>query len=233
MTDSRIAVVGSGISGLSAAWLLSRGHDVTLFEASDYLGGHTNTVDVELDDVTHPVDTGFLVYNDRTYPNLIALFQYLDVETAASDMSFSVRLEEEDIEWAGASIATVFAQKRNLVRPEFWSMLGDIIRFNRDATQLVASGAGLILHGRSIPRRRPVRASIPKLVPAADGGRDLVVPDRADACVPGSNLRPVLPQPRVAADSQPPPVAHCERGGSQLCAPALRVDSRISGWHRR
>lgn len=137
MTDSRIAVVGSGISGLSAAWLLSRGHNVTLFEASDYLGGHTNTVDVELDDVTHPVDTGFLVYNDRTYPNLIALFQYLGVETAASDMSFSVRLEEEDIEWAGASIATVFAQKRNLVRPDFWSMLGDVIRFNREATQLV------------------------------------------------------------------------------------------------
>jgi predicted NAD/FAD-binding protein len=136
MADSRIAVVGSGIAGLSAAWLLSRRYGVTLFEANDYLGGHTNTVDVTLDGITHPVDTGFLVFNDRTYPNLIALFRHLGVREAASEMSFSVRLDHEGIEWAGASLATVFAQKRNLVRPEFWSMLGDILRFNREASNL-------------------------------------------------------------------------------------------------
>ena len=145
MVDSRIAVVGSGIAGLSAAWLLSRRHAVTLFEANDSLGGHTNTVDVTLDGVTHPVDTGFVVFNDRTYPNLVALFRHLGVRDAASDMSFSVRLDGEGIEWAGSSVATVFAQKRNLVRPEFWSMLGDILRFNREASGLAKAVPRILL----------------------------------------------------------------------------------------
>lgn len=135
----RIAVVGSGIAGLSAAWLLSRAHAVTLFEANDYLGGHTHTVDVTLDGITAPVDTGFLVFNERTYPNLIALLDHLGVASTASDMSFSVRLEREGLEWAGSSLATVFAQRRNLLRPAFWGMLGDILRFNREATALAQS----------------------------------------------------------------------------------------------
>lgn len=138
----RIAVIGSGIAGLSAAWLLSRRHAVTLFEANDYLGGHTHTVDVSLDGITAPVDTGFLVFNDRTYPNLIALFDHLGVQSCASDMSFSVRLEDAGIEWAGASLDTVFAQRRNLLRPAFWGMLADILRFNREATALARSGGG-------------------------------------------------------------------------------------------
>lgn len=134
---ARIAVVGAGISGLSAAWLLSKKFDVTLFEAGSYLGGHTNTVDVTLDGVTAPVDTGFLVFNDRTYPNLVELFRFLGVQTASSEMSFSVRVDDARLEWAGNSLASVFAQKRNLVRPEFWSMLKDIVRFNREAAQLL------------------------------------------------------------------------------------------------
>ncbi len=149
MVDLRIAVVGSGIAGLTAAWLLSRRHRVTLFEANDYLGGHTNTVDVTLEGLTHPVDTGFLVFNDRTYPTLIALFRHLGIRDATSDMSFSVRLDEERIEWAGSSVATVFAQKRNLVRPEFWSMLGDIVRFNRDASKLAQ---GVLDHSHTVAR---------------------------------------------------------------------------------
>ncbi len=132
----RIAVIGSGIAGLSAAWLLSRAHAVTLFEANDYLGGHTHTVDVTLDGITAPVDTGFLVFNERTYPNLIALFDYLDVPSTGSDMSFSVRLAAERLEWAGSNLATVFAQRRNLLRPAFWGMLSDILRFNKEAGAL-------------------------------------------------------------------------------------------------
>ena len=138
-------MVGAGIAGLSAAWLLSRAHDVTLFEANDYLGGHTHTVEVTLDGVTAPVDTGFLVFNDRTYPHLIALFDHLGVASCASDMSFSVRIAAENIEWAGSNLAAVFAQRRNLLRPQFWGMLSDILRFNREATAIAQDSGGSAL----------------------------------------------------------------------------------------
>lgn len=133
----QIAVVGSGISGLSAAWLLARDHHVTLFEANDYLGGHTHTVEVSLDGASAPVDTGFLVFNERTYPNLVSLFRVLDIDSVASEMSFSVRLSRPDLEWGGSNLATLFGQRRNLARPAFWSMLRDILRFNRDADRLL------------------------------------------------------------------------------------------------
>lgn len=145
----RIAVIGGGISGLSAAWALSRRHDVTLFEADARPGGHTHTVDVEIDGGSFPVDTGFLVFNERTYPNLCALFDHLGVASVASEMSFSVRIDDRQLEWAGSNLATVFAQKRNLVKPEFWRMLKDILRFNREATARVAAGAA---SGRTLGR---------------------------------------------------------------------------------
>ena len=135
----RIAVVGAGISGLASAWLLSREHDVTLFEAGAYLGGHTNTVDVTLEGRMHPVDTGFLVFNEKTYPNLIAMFSLLGVESVETEMSFAVSLENPDLEWAGSNLATVFGQKRNLVRRPFWSMLSDILRFNRESMAWLAT----------------------------------------------------------------------------------------------
>ena len=151
----RVAIVGSGISGLAAAHSL-RGHaDVTLFEAGDYFGGHTHTVDITLPTpqgpVTHGVDTGFLVFNERTYPQLINLFAELGVETARSDMSFSVKVPDvpgneaggraRGVEWSGSSLNSVFAQRGNLVRGKFLRMLADIVRFNRITTALAESGA--------------------------------------------------------------------------------------------
>ena len=138
----RIAVVGSGIAGLGSALSLTRqGHAVTLFEAAREPGGHAHTVDVTLDGRTFPVDTGFLVFNDRTYPRLTRLFDELGVATVPSDMSFSVRNDRAGLEWAGTNLATLFAQPRNLLRPAYWRMIGDIVRFNREATSLDRGGA--------------------------------------------------------------------------------------------
>ena len=140
----KIAVIGSGIAGLSCAYrLVQSGYDVTLFEANNYFGGHTHTVDVTLDDVTYGVDTGFLVFNHHTYPNLVRLFAELEVETVATDMSFSVKLplQGRTLEWAGGNLDAVFAQRRNLLNPRFYRMLRDILRFNKHATQLALSGA--------------------------------------------------------------------------------------------
>ncbi len=130
---SRIAVIGAGIAGLSSAWLLADRYNVSLFEAASYFGGHSNTVDVSLEGITSPVDTGFLVHNDLTYPNLIQLFAHLGIAVHATDMSFGVSIEKPDIEWAGTNLDTVFAQRANLLRPKFLTMLRDILRFNRNA----------------------------------------------------------------------------------------------------
>lgn len=137
----RVAVVGSGIAGLATAYRLAGQAHVTLFEAGAHFGGHTNTVDVTLDGVTHGVDTGFLVFNHRTYPNLVRLFDELQVRTSPSDMSFSVQVPATGLEWSGCDLNTVFAQRRNLVSPRFWSMLAQIVRFNRLATDLAVQGA--------------------------------------------------------------------------------------------
>ena len=137
----RVAIIGSGISGLAVAHGLRGQAQVTLFEAGDHFGGHTHTVDVTLDGATHGVDTGFLVLNERTYPNLLRLFAELGVEIAPSDMSFSVQVPDIDLEWSGSNLASVFAQPRNLLRPAFWRMLRDILRFNRLATAIAGTGS--------------------------------------------------------------------------------------------
>lgn len=135
MTQQRqkIAVIGAGISGLASAYFLSREHDVVLYEAGAYLGGHTNTVDVVLEGKRFAVDTGFLVFNDVTYPNLIALFDELGVASYATEMSFGVSLDQGAFEWAGTSIDSVFAQRRHALSPAFLGMLKDLLRFNRAA----------------------------------------------------------------------------------------------------
>ena len=140
LAPKRIAVIGGGIAGLASAWLLSRRHRVTLFEAGDYVGGHTNTIDIAVEGHRHPIDTGFLVFNDRTYPNLCALFACLGVASVESEMSFGVSLAEPEIEWAGSDLGTVFAQRSNLLRPAFLGMLSDILRFNRETTRMAAEG---------------------------------------------------------------------------------------------
>ena len=144
----RIAVIGSGISGLSAAYHLRNQAAVTLFEAGSYFGGHTHTVDVTLPSpqgmVTHGVDTGFLVFNERTYPGLIGLFAQLQVQTFASDMSFSVQTPRASgkraMEWSGSNLNTVFAQRSNLLSPTFLGMLRDVLRFNTLANALADRG---------------------------------------------------------------------------------------------
>ena len=141
----RIAIIGSGIGGLSTAWHLVRSGapvSVTLFEADTHFGGHAHTVDVTLDGITHGVDTGFLVFNERTYPGLIDLFAQLGIKPASSDMSFSVQAPRAGggtLEWSGHSLSTVFTQRRNFLSPRFWSMLKDIVRFNALTTQLATS----------------------------------------------------------------------------------------------
>ena len=140
-SQMKVAVIGSGIAGLAAAHALRWNASVTLFEADERFGGHANTVDLTLDGVTHPVDTGFLVFNERTYPGLIRLFAELEVPTVKSDMSFSVQVPGaaggRPLEWSGTDLQSVFCQRSNLVRPRFWRMLRDLLRFNALATRLV------------------------------------------------------------------------------------------------
>ena len=135
----KVAIIGSGIAGLSAAHVLSREHEVSVFEANDYLGGHTHTQDVELAGKTYPVNTGFIVYNDWTYPNFIKLMDQLGVESEASDMSFSVRCENTGLEYNGTSLNSLFAQRLNIIRPTFLFMVKDILRFNKQTVELLAS----------------------------------------------------------------------------------------------
>lgn len=126
----RIAVVGAGVAGLHAAWRLAREHDVTVYEAADYAGGHTHTVDVEHEGRTWAIDTGFIVFNDWTYPQFISMLRELGVAWQPSNMSFSLRCERSGLEYNGTSINALFAQRRNALRPSFLRMIADILRFN-------------------------------------------------------------------------------------------------------
>jgi len=139
----KIAVIGSGIAGLGSAWLLNGAYDVTVYEKNGTVGGHSNTIDAPtgLDGATIPVDTGFIVYNERTYPNLIGLFDTLGVTRIKTDMSFGVSVDQGRLEYGGSDLGSLFAQKRNLISPRFIRMVRDILRFYKVAPGLLSSGA--------------------------------------------------------------------------------------------
>ena len=152
----RIAIVGTGIAGNVAAYKLSREHDVTVYEASSYVGGHTNTIDVDEGDRTIRVDTGFIVFNDRTYPEFIRLLDELGQRSQPSVMSFSVSSEDSGLEYNGSGLNALFAQRSNILRPPFIRMIRDILRFNREAInslpfedQSTTVGSYLVRHGYS------------------------------------------------------------------------------------
>jgi predicted NAD/FAD-binding protein len=150
----KIAVIGAGISGMVAAYLLSEEHAVTVFEANDYIGGHTNTIPVATAQGTHAVDTGFVVFNDRTYPNFTKLLTRLGVASQPSTMSFSVKCEASGLEYNGTSLNALFAQRRNLVRPTFHRMLFDILRFHRAAPLLLQNGNSTLTLGDYLAEQR-------------------------------------------------------------------------------
>jgi predicted NAD/FAD-binding protein len=133
----KIAVVGTGIAGNVAAYHLNKKHDITVFEANDYVGGHTHTHDIELNGAEYAVDSGFIVFNHKTYPHFIQLLDELGVSEQLSTMSFGVKCERTGLEYMGSSVNSLFAQRRNLLRPAFWKMIREILRFNREATDLV------------------------------------------------------------------------------------------------
>lgn len=149
----RIAIIGSGISGLVAARCLSSSHEVILFEAADYVGGHTSTIDVETDGERHAVDTGFIVFNDRTYPNFVRLMKELGVASQATTMSFSVRCERTGLEYRGADPSGLFAQRRNLVNWRFYRLLADWLRFNRRGAAFLRGDEQLTV-GQFLDRER-------------------------------------------------------------------------------
>lgn len=134
----KIAIVGAGISGLTAAYRLNFDHEITVFEANDYIGGHTNTVDVEVEGERHAIDTGFIVFNLKTYPNFVAMLYELGVGSHETTMGFSVRDDDANLEYSGESLSGLFAQKRNLFRPSFYRLVLDILRFYRESKSLIS-----------------------------------------------------------------------------------------------
>lgn len=149
----RIAIIGTGISGLTAAYKLQKDHDLTLFEANDYVGGHTNTVEVEEEGKRLAIDTGFIVFNDWTYPNFISLLAELGVASKPTSMGFSVRCDRTGLEYSGDKLGTLFCQRKNLVRPRFLRMLWDILRFNREGRRFSETLPETITVGEFLERQ--------------------------------------------------------------------------------
>ena len=164
----RVAVVGSGVSGLIAAWLLAREHEVVLYESEDRLGGHAHTNEVDFGQGPIPVDTGFIVFNHRTYPLFRRVLQELGVAEKDSDMSFSASIPARGVEYNGTNLDKLFAQRRNMLRPSFWRMVRGILRFYKEARELLAPDAAEVALGEYLQRNRYAREFVDDhLVPMA------------------------------------------------------------------
>jgi len=150
----RIAVIGTGISGMVAAHLLCEDHELVVFEANDYIGGHTNTIDVELNGTNYAVDSGFIVFNEHTYPNFVKLMKRLGVAWQLSNMSFSVQSEKTDLEYSPSTMSSLFAQRSNLLRPSFYRMLMDAVRFRREAQEILSANDYEITLGEYLEGKR-------------------------------------------------------------------------------
>ena len=219
-----IAIVGSGISGMSAAWLLSRHHRVTVFEKDGRLGGHANTVMVQAGDRTVAVDTGFIVYNEANYPTWSPLFDHLQVPTKRSTMSFAVSIDHGALEYSGGDkLNGLIGQRRNLVRPRFWSMVQDVLRFYREAPRDLSLGR---LEGVTLGDYVAAAGYSDAFVEdssAADGGGDLVFAAGGDARPFCRVDRALLRQSRPAAAGEPAAMAHGRRRLARICAAPDRV----------
>jgi predicted NAD/FAD-binding protein len=150
----RIAIIGTGISGMVTAYLLSDSHDIAVFEKNEYIGGHTHTIDVEVEGKTYAVDTGFIVFNEVTYPNFVKLLRRLDVPWKPSRMSFSLRCEQTGLEYSPSSLDAFFAQRRNMLRPLFYRMVLDIFRFRREALKLLNANNEQVTLGAYLKREK-------------------------------------------------------------------------------
>ncbi|GAB7260394.1 hypothetical protein DaDZ19_20610 [Dickeya ananatis] len=171
----KIAIIGSGIAGLTCAWRLAGHHDVIMLEAGPTPGGHTATVDVTTPSGTYAIDTGFIVYNDRTYPRFMGLLSELGISGQKTEMSFSVHNPASGLEYNGHSLSSLFAQRSNLVNPRFWGLLKDIVRFNRLAKQAVTQPVGDDETLHTFLSRHKFNAFFRPPLYFADGGGDLVL----------------------------------------------------------
>ena len=191
----RIAVVGAGIAGMASAWLLSREHEVVLYERNDYLGGHTHTHDVDIGGRTYAVDTGFIVFNPPQYPLLNAMFDELGVQSQPTTMSFSLTNRRSGLEYNATSLDGLFCQRRNLVSPRFLRMVRDILRFYREAPALLERSDAGPTHRAIISARTSLQRCVPRRSPDSDGERVVVVADARRSEFPGAISGAVHGQP--------------------------------------
>jgi predicted NAD/FAD-binding protein len=186
----RIAIVGGGVAGITAAYLLQRDHQVSLYEKNDYIGGHTHTITIpDGPDAGTPVDTGFIVFNDRTYPILNRLFRRLGVSIRKSDMSFGYFDEKSGFQYASSNLNSLFAQRRNLLAPGYWSMLAEDTAVQSAGTRQAEKGTAGRCYPRSVFTSIPVFRSLQGAVSVPHGGSHLVGTGRGGGPVSHAHLR--------------------------------------------